>query len=589
MSALTRREFLKQAALTGLALSLPSWPATAWSLPKKNGGNPLPLPGPSGLYGLLAPEGRLTLTAAPAQGALPGRPGSPFLAYHATQNGAVFLNPILRLQRGQDFQAEMVNSLTEPTIIHWHGVDTDWRQSGHPLLAVPPGERFPIRFPVTNRAGTYWYHPHPHGLTGPQTYFGLASFFLVEDEEERALAQDLGLELGLTDIPLLLQDKRFDAKGHLVYAPSAEEKFMGSLGDTVLVNGLDQAVLTASRRLYRLRLLNGSTARIFHLELTSQGQPQPMVLMGTDAGLIGSPVSMERFFLAPGERVEILVDLSRAKEGQEFVLANRPFDPMHQEMDMAGHGGGHGEAKSPAAAGHAGMGGMDMSGMKMDGMDMPGMKMPNMKKDDMKMGGHDNAQGDAHGDAHGQGGLAEGAAYPLLRIQVGPGPAQVRKIPAIFSSLPDLSAIQTGSLANTRDFTLAARGQEWTISGLTYAMHETPVRVEAREPERWRFVNQVRSMPHPMHVHGYPFRVLSRQGSPAQVKGLAVNPSGILPTDLGFKDTVLVWPGETVSLALDFSTPDYAGEQTFLMHCHNLEHEDQGMMLNFTVAEGTKS
>ena len=350
MSALTRRQFLKQAAVAGLALGLPAWPVSAWSLPAGSQGTPLPLPGSAGLFGLLAPEGPLTITAGPAQGSLPGRPDSPFLAYHASQGGAAFLNPVLRLKRGQDFQAELVNGLAEPTIIHWHGVDTDWRQSGHPSLAVAPGEGFPVRFPVTNRAGTYWYHPHPHGLTARQTFFGLASFFLVEDEEERALAQDLDLELDVTDIPLLLQDKTLDAQGRLVYAPGAEEMFMGSLGNAVLVNGVENAELAASRRLYRLRLLNGSTARIFHLELTGQGQARPMALMGTDGGLLGAPVEVERFFLAPGERVEILVDLSQAREGEEFVLANRAFDPMHREMDMAGHGG--------AGQGMEGMAGM---------------------------------------------------------------------------------------------------------------------------------------------------------------------------------------------------------------------------------------
>ena len=75
------------------------------------------------------------------------------------------------------------------------------------------------------------------------------------------------------------------------------------------------------------------------------------------------------------------------------------------------------------------------------------------------------------------------------------------------------------------------------------------------------------------------YRVLERQGSPSQVRSRAVDAQGRLATDLGCKDTVLVWPGETVSLSIDFGSPNYLSQQIFLFHCHNLEHEDKGMML----------
>jgi blue copper oxidase len=53
-------------------------------------------------------------------------------------------------------------------------------------------------------------------------------------------------------------------------------------------------------------------------------------------------------------------------------------------------------------------------------------------------------------------------------------------------------------------------------------------------------------------------------------------------SDLGWKDTALVWPGETVRVAIDFSH-DYAGDQTYMVHCHNLAHKDAGMMINDRV------
>jgi suppressor of ftsI/bilirubin oxidase len=90
------------------------------------------------------------------------------------------------------------------------------------------------------------------------------------------------------------------------------------------------------------------------------------------------------------------------------------------------------------------------------------------------------------------------------------------------------------------------------------------------------------SMPHPMHLHGFSFRVTERSGSPTHIKRLAVDGKGRIPTDLGVKDTVLVWPGETVSVAIDF-THSLPGTQKYLLHCHNLEHADAGMMINYAV------
>jgi FtsP/CotA-like multicopper oxidase with cupredoxin domain len=83
-------------------------------------------------------------------------------------------------------------------------------------------------------------------------------------------------------------------------------------------------------------------------------------------------------------------------------------------------------------------------------------------------------------------------------------------------------------------------------------------------------------MPHPMHLHGFGFRVLRRQGTFGPAAALARESSGRLPTDLGIKDTVVVWPNETIWLAVDFSLPDepsFRGRQRYMFHCHNLEHE----------------
>ncbi len=120
---------------------------------------------------------------------------------------------------------------------------------------------------------------------------------------------------------------------------------------------------------------------------------------------------------------------------------------------------------------------------------------------------------------------------------------------------------------------------QWVINGMAWDMRnplKVHVRVEGGTVEIWEITNDVRSMPHPMHLHGFPMWVFQRQNSPPQVADMAVDKSGRLPTDR-LKDTVLVWPGETVKVAVQFD--DFGEEQLFPFHCHNLEHEDQGMMI----------
>lgn len=504
----------------------------------------LPLPGADGLYGLLRPEPGLTLAARSVPGLLPAT-GAAMLAYEARQGGRLWRNPILVLQKGQEFRARLVNNLTEPTIIHWHGLDADWRQAGHPSYAVGPGGQYDYAFPVTNRAGTYWYHPHPHGLTARQSYMGLASFFLVRDAEEEALSRELDLTLGVTDIPIVLQDKRFDAHGGLVYAPSADDLLMGHMGTEVLANGARRPTLRASTRLYRLRLLNGCTARIFNLAFVSgQGGKRPFLLIANDGGLLEAPQRLEQVFLAPGERVEVLLDLRGLRPGEELALANAPFDPMHNEG--LGHGA-HGSAPAAEASGHSAHAPQPAA---------PPLAAPP---------------------------LLEGAAYPILHILVDRQERYDRTVPARLSTLPAASAPVTPGAPRRFELALDRHANRWTIAGLVFDMDAAPVVVARRAPEAWEFVGAKDGMPHPMHLHGYFFRVAARRGSPQQVRQRAVDAAGRLATDLGLKDTVLVWPGETVALAPDFGTPNYPGEQTFLLHCHNLEHEDQGMMLNVRV------
>jgi blue copper oxidase len=507
--------------------------------------NPLRLPGAEGMFGVADAAGAFTLSARPLKHAiLAGKP-TRVLGYEMDYQGRTLINPVLRARSGSSLRIKLWNGLEEPSIIHWHGFKVDSNNDGHPHYVVPGGATYDYQFTIANRAGTYWYHPHPHYLTGKQVHHGLAGFFIVTDDEELALQQALDLSLGETDIPLLLQDRRLDEAGAIAFAPTGPERFHGHYAAEMLVNWTHRPHLDAQTRVYRLRLLNGSNARVYRLAFRHGGHLLDYHVIGSDGGLLDRPRRVKEVFLAPGERVDVLLDLRSAALRDEILLASLPFDAMHDEMHGAARakagGGDHSHHHAPA--GH-GSGGMD------------------------------------HGAGPGGHAVPDGAELALLKIRVNARVAYDRRLPPTLSAIPPVGDTPYSPRLVVLD---QAKGR-WRINGIAgYDMAATPITVKRDSVEAWDIRNVKPSMPHPMHVHGFQFRVVSRTGSPEQQRRLAVTETGLAATDLGWKDTVLSWPGETVRIVTDFSHP-FLGDQVYMIHCHNLEHEDGGMMLNMKVA-----
>jgi blue copper oxidase len=485
------------------------------------------IPVGSGPFGVLDVTGPLKIRATAASfPLLPGRE-SPFLLYQTEQAGKAYQNPILRIESGARFSASLDNALREPTIIHWHGLHTPAAMDGHPASTIGPGGRYEYDFKVSNRGGTYWYHTHAHELTAEQAYHGLASFFLVDDDDQRRLSKSLDLQLGVTDLPLVIQDKQFDAQGKLLYKPSVHEAMMGWLGDIVLANLTPNAVQAVTPRTYRLRLLNGSNARIYRLAFVKDNTALNFTVIGTDGGLIERPETVSEAFLAPGERLDVLFDAGQAQPGQDIFLRSLAFDAMENE--------------GPA-------GGMDGMGM---GRMMAGMSSSR---------------------------LPLGLEFNILKLSVTAGERVAAKLPATLSQVKPIAT----SGAAQRKIELSMGQMRFLINGRTFHMDEIAFDVKRGAVEIWNISNPALGMPHPMHIHGFSFQVLERNGSPPQVAATARFGQGRTVSDLGWKDTVLVWPGETVRIAIDFAH-DFPGDQTYVFHCHNLEHEDAGMMINFRV------
>jgi FtsP/CotA-like multicopper oxidase with cupredoxin domain len=401
-------------------------------------------------------------------------------------NGGV-PGPTIRVRRGEEFAARVQNNLGEPLVLHWHGVLAPERMDGHPRDQVAAGQSYEVRFPVRQRASSCWYHAHTDQLTAEQAYAGVAGFFIIEDPAEAAF----GLPSGSHDVPLVFTDKRVSASRQLVYAPSMMDVMSGYLGDVMLVNGTPDAWLSVDRGLYRLRLLNGSNARIYKVAL-SDGRP--FHLIGTDGGLLASPVSVTSAMLAPGQRLEVLVDFSANAVGASVVLKSLTFP-----------GGG-------------------------------GM----------------------------MGGPQQGTEMDLLRFYVDSAATGNASVPTAMQPFTPLTAAQA---KRTRIFTLAMSGMVHTINGQLFDMQRTDFSVPFGDVEIWEYRN-TGTEPHPMHAHATLCQVLSRSSA-----------ASLPPEDAGWKDTVLVNPGETVRVLTRFDT--HSG--VFVHHCHNLEHEDSGMMQNFEV------
>src|SRR4029453_10626270 len=151
-------------------------------------------------------------------------------------------------------------------------------------------------------------------------------------------------------------------------------------------------------------------------------------------------------------------------------------------------------------------------------------------------------------------------------------------LPERLSRMPPLVAASS----DERPLRLGFAKGRWRINDRVYDSQVTPIEVARGASETWLLRNYHTSAPHAMHLHGFQFRVLERETSPDQLAPLTIDARGRLPTDLGFKDTVLVWPGESVRIAIDFRLP-FGDAQIYLVHCHNLDHEDAGMMLRVKV------
>ncbi|MFE6887370.1 multicopper oxidase family protein [Streptomyces sp. NPDC057694] len=219
-----------------------------------------------------------------------------------------FLGPTLRATRGDKVRMTVRNRLPETSTVHWHGVRLPAVMDGGPHQPVASGATWTPHWTLDQPAATAWYHPHPHGETAQHVYNGLAGMFILDDDTRPELPADYGVD----DIPLILQDKKFDEDN--AFTGRVLKGTFGILGDHVLVNGTFDPHLKVTTDHVRLRILNGSNARMYNLSFADR---RTFHAVATDGGLLPAPVPVEELALTPGERAEVVVAF---EPGERVVL-----------------------------------------------------------------------------------------------------------------------------------------------------------------------------------------------------------------------------------------------------------------------------
>lgn len=217
-----------------------------------------------------------------------------------------------------------------PTSMHLHGAVTPPEHDGHPAFLQRPGQGHVHRYPNVHEATQFWYHDHAMGITRLNVYAGLAGMFLLRDEFDTGTDGNAwGLPSGEFEIPLVLQEKIFTADGHqsIRATPLVPQGRWdgGTPGDVGVVNGKIWPELEVARGMYRLRVLNAASFSVWNLFFDNRMR---FWVLGMESGMLSAPVPTTRVRLAPGERVDLLVDFGAVEPGGAVELRNDEPPPF---------------------------------------------------------------------------------------------------------------------------------------------------------------------------------------------------------------------------------------------------------------------
>ena len=572
--SLSRRQILRGATMAGGSLALsPLFPAWARS----------------GTPGLAAPlatvsGNEIALSIGHAMLPVGGREG------HAIGINGTSPGPIIRLKEGQNVRLAVTNALSEDSSIHWHGLLLPFQMDGVPGVSFPgikPGQTYIYDFPV-RQSGTYWYHSH----SGMQEAMGMYGAIVIDPAGPDPVAATREHVILLADWSFLHPHtilRKLKAQGGYFNMQkqtlsglikgqdqSAAERRMWAgmrmdptdisdvTGSTYhyLVNGHDSGanwtgLFTPGERV-RLRIINASAMTNFNVRLPGL----PMTVVAADGQNV-QPVETDEFQIGIAETYDVIVE---PKEDRAYGFIAEAIDRSGQvratlapQMGMI--------APIPVIRERPlltmkdmGMGEMDMSGGDMAGMDHAAMG---------DAGGHDmGAMKMRDPDVAPQVKLGPGVATlsPMPMDRTGERPTGLEKVDHRVLTYKDLKSLapnpDTRNPSREIDIHLTANMERymWSFDGEKFSDRTEPIPFRYMERVRVNLINDT-MMPHPIHLHGHFFEVVTGN-------------SGHHP----LKHTVNVLPGGKVSFDL---TADGLGDWAF--HCHMLLHMHAGMFRVVTV------
>jgi spore coat protein A len=443
---------------------------------------------------------------------------------------------------------------------------------------APGSDHLTYLYKNDEEASMHWYHDHGEGVTRINAYAGLAGLYVLRDANETALIKANLLPTGEQEIPVVIQDKVFQADGSIAYtgdspvfngwntlAPKAVQQLPGftptpydpndpatvvtgsqpthvpeMFGDVICVNGVAWPSLKVERRQYRLRLLNGSDSRVYNLNFAGLRFFQ----VGTDVGLLNSPVPLTTITIFPGERKDIVINFGQVALNTKLVVTNdAPFPYPNGFATLAA---------DPWAT----IMQIDVSKRLNETVNKP-----TELRAETRLRGRD-------------------AATPALPILLAaPRNVTVRKI-----------LLGEGCDEYGRITPLLG-----TVDEGTKLFQDPPdISPTLGATEVWEFWNTTVDS-HPIHMHLVRFRIAERQPFTGAVEAKLMSngwagvkftappvPSGQASpaplTEQGWKDTVVCPPGYVTRVVATFNNPG-----KYVYHCHILGHEEHDMMRWFQV------
>jgi spore coat protein A, manganese oxidase len=413
----------------------------------------------------------------------------------------------------------------------------------------------PYVFNNTQEAGHLWFHDHALGVTRLNVSMGLAGNYFIRDANEDYLIERGMLPSQAYELPLLIQDRMFDASGKVHYPSSDLAMYPNApaithlpefFGDFVLVNGVPWPQCEVEPRPYRLRLLNGSDSRFYDLKFQrANGSALGFHQVGTELGLMDAPVALTHLVLAPGERADLVVNFA-GLANQTITVGNSANSPFP-----------NGDPVDPLTAGKI----MAFKVALPLNRAVPQSVLPVYLRPLLGL-------------------------LPALRTA---GVAQ-RKL-MLFEGTDPLGRLQT-MLGTVNP---AAGNPANPAFGTFFYADPVTENMAAGSTEIWELHNATVDA-HPIHLHLVDFRILSRQPFTGTVVDKPMGPGGSYgggyltniamsgaarpaeANEAGRKDTVITYPGEVTRILVNFARP---GE--YVWHCHILSHEDHEMMRRFIV------